>query len=158
MKKKNSKKPNPIFIFPALFLAFPILFFFALSMIRYINTGLFNYSNNFIYFFHSVKSIKEYIFPAIIFLTIGLSIVLLSKFLSKKSLKKHLWIFIVLLGILIILSGNRLLFIAINNLWSYDILTFIINGITPYTFLLSCEVTFLVCFILHYFDIKYLKK
>ena len=104
------------------------------------------------------KSIKEYIFPAIVYLTVGLLIILVNKFISKNALKKTLWVILSILGCLIILSGSRLLFIAINNLWKYDIISFIINGITPYTILISCEFSFLVSFVLHFFDIRYLKK
>ncbi len=155
---KKSKKFNNIIIFPILFLVFPFLYFLLLSLIRYINTGNFNYLNNFTYLFNALKDVNEYLFPTVIFLTIGLFTILINKTFNKKIIKPMVWIIIILSGILIILFGNRLIFIAINNYWNTNIILFLTHSVNHYTFLISCELTFFICFILHYFDIKYLKR
>jgi len=154
--KKN--KINKIYIFPLIFILFPLFYFLFLSFIRYINTDVFNYINNFSYFYISIKSIKEYLLPAVIFLTFGLILVLINKFAYKKIIKFKLWILIIFIGNIIVLLGNRIIFITINNLWQKNIFSFLINGIDPYTFLLSFQIVIFICFILHYFDIKYLRK
>ena len=155
---KKSKNLKNIIIFPVLFLFFPFLYFLLLSLIRYVNTGNFNYLSNFTYLFSTLKEINEYLFPTVIFLTLGLLTVLINKTFNKKIIKPIVWIIIILSGILIILFGNRFIFIAINNYWNTDIIIFLTHSVNHYTFLISIELTFFICFILHYFDIKYLKR
>ncbi len=154
---KSRKKFNYTIIFPILFFLFPFFIFLIFSFIRFLNTGLFNYTNNFLHFYNVIKNFKEYIFPSIVFLTVGLIIVIFNKIINKK-LRFINWFFITLLGIIIILIGNRTLFIITNNLWSEDFFEFIFNGINLYSFIFASELCFLVCAILNYFDIKYLKK
>lgn len=151
------KKFNYTLIFPIIFLIYPFIIFLLISVIRYLNTGTFNYTNNFFYFIDAIKNFREYIFPSVVFLTLGLAIIIFNKIINKK-LRVLNWIFITILGIIIILIGNRFLFIALNNLWSENIFEFILNGINLYAFIFSCELCFLVCSILNYFDIKYLNK
>ncbi len=144
------------YLFPILCIVFPLIAFLVISVVKYISSGIFNYSNNFVYFYDCLKNIKEYIFPSILFFTIGLAIVVIFKFASKKITTK-LWLLIVFLGIFIILLGNRFLFIISNDLWNQDIFTFLYNGITPYTFILSSELMLLICSVLNYFNSTYLK-
>lgn len=154
---KKSKKQNYLYIFPLIFLIFPFVFFLGISFVKFINTDIFNYGNNFNYFYLTCLNIKEYLFPTIFFFTLCLLFVLINK-VTKKRIKKSAWIILILIGIIMILTGNRLLFLITNKVWVKDSLNFLLNGINPYSFLLSCELTFIVCFILHYFDIKYLLK
>ena len=154
---QKRKKFNYTLIFPIIFLIFPFIIFLLISVIRYLNTGTFNYTNNFVYFIDAIKNFREYIFPSVVFLTFGLAIIIFNKIINKK-LRVLNWIFITVLGIIIILIGNRFLFIAMNNLWSENIFEFLLNGINLYSFIFSCELCFLVCSILNYFDIKYLNK
>ena len=152
----SKKKFDFKYLFPLLCIIFPFVSFFIISLIKYINSGIFNYTNNFIYFFDCLKSVKEYIFPTILFLTLGLAIVVISKLFSKK-IKSILWIFLIICGIIIILIGNRMLFIISNSLWNQNVIVFLCKGLTPYTFTLSTELTLLVCSILYYFNSSYLK-
>lgn len=152
---KKSKKQ--IFIFPILFIIFPLVFFFVISLIKYINTGTFNYLNNFQYLYISLQNIKEYLLPSIIFFTLGLIIILINKFRKRKTLKIKGWIFLEILGILMILIGNRVIFLIQVNVLNNEIFSFLINAVNFYSFVIACELTFLVSFILNYFDTKYLK-
>lgn len=151
------KKFNYTIIFPILFFIFPFVIFSLTSLIKYFNSGVFNFSNNFIYFYNVIKNFKEFIFPSIIFLTVGLTTILFNKFINKK-LRFINWVIITLIGIIIILIGNRLIFIIANSLWSENFLEFLFNGINLYSFVFASELCFIVCSILNYFDIRYLKK
>ena len=75
----------------------------------------------------------------------------------SKKIKSILWIFLIICGIIIILIGNRMLFIISNSLWNQNVIVFLCKGLTPYTFTLSTELTLLVCSILYYFNSSYLK-
>ena len=154
---KMRKKFDVIYLFPILFIVFPFMIFLLISFVRYIKTGIFNYSNNFIYFLNTIKSINEFIFPLIIYLTLGLLIVVLTKLLNKK-IKILSWIMIALIGTIIILLGNRFFFILSNNLWSEGVFKFLLNGFDMYRFVLSSELSFLISTLLIYFDTKYLTK
>ena len=151
------KKYNYTIIFPILFFIFPFVIFSLTSLIKYFNSGVFNFSNNFIYFYNVIKNFKEFIFPSIIFLTVGLTIILFNKFINQK-LRFINWVIITLIGIIIILIGNRLIFIIANKLWSENFVEFLFNGINLYSFVFASELCFIVCSILNYFDIRYLKK
>ena len=144
-------------IFPILFLLFPFIMFFVASLIRYFNTGIFNYTNNFIYFYAVIKKFREFIFPSVIFLNLGLTIIIFYKFINKK-LHFLNWLFITLTGIIIILVGNRFLFIIANKLWSAKLFEFLFFEINLYSLVFASELCFIVCSILNYFDNKYLRK
>ncbi len=154
---KKSKNQNNLYIFPFIFLLFPFIFFLGISLIKFFNTGVFNYGSNFNYFYLTCYNIKEYLFPTIFFFTLCLLFVLINKG-TKKRIKITAWIILIIIGIITILIGNRFLFLVTNNIWVNDSFNFLLNGIDPYSLTLSCELTFLICFILHYFDIKFLSK
>lgn len=154
-KKKNHK--NTIYIFPILFLTSPFIIFLISSTVRFIKTDIFDYLTNFTYFFDTLKNYSEYIFPTLVFFTIGLFYIVIIKIFNKK-INFISWIFIELLGIIIIMCGNRFLFIITNNLWKNNIVEFLFNGINTYTFTFASELCFFTSSILFYFDNKYLKK
>ncbi|MBR2861746.1 MAG: hypothetical protein IKB86_07910 [Clostridia bacterium] len=151
---KAGKKRLPLF--PVLFFTVPFVLFLLFSLTRYAYTDKFNYGNNFIYFFEAIKNYKEFLFPSVIFLTVGLGIVLLNKLFAKKT-SAIIWIILSCLGITIILLGSRILFITVNQISLIENFSFIFNGITEYTFLFSLEITLLIESILEYFD-KFLNK
>ena len=144
-------------IFPVLFIIFPFFVFLIVSVTRYFNTGIFNYANNFIHYYDALKNIKEYIFPAILFLTIGLLYVVISK-LAKKKINFANWLTLLVIGLIIIICGNRVLFIVSNNLWHENIFDFILNGINVYSFVLSSQFCFFISSIVYYFENFYLKQ
>lgn len=154
---KKRKKFNYTIIFPLLFFISPFIIFFIASSIRYFNTGIFNYTNNFLHFYNVIKNFKEFIFPSVFFLTIGLAIIIFNKFINKKLCFVN-WLILALSGIIIILIGNRFIFIIANKLWSENFFEFLFSGINLYTFVFATELCFIVCTILNYFDIRYLKK
>lgn len=154
---KKSKKQNYLYIFPIIFLIFPFIFFLGISLVKFFNTGIFNYKSNFYYFYLNCHEIKEFIFPAIFFFTICLLFLLIYKAI-KKRIKLSVWITLIIIGIIVILIGNRFLFLITNDIWIKDSFSFLLKGINPYSFVLSCELTFLTCYILHLFDIKILSK
>ncbi len=154
-KKKNHK--NTIYLFPILFLTSPFIIFLNLSTVRFLRTGIFNFSNNFIHFLDMLKNYNEYVFSTLIFFTIGLFYIVIMKIFNRK-IKLLSWIILEVLGIIIIMCGNRFLFILTNNLWKNDIITFLLNGINIYTFTFAVELCFFTSSILFYFDNKYLKK
>lgn len=155
MTKKRNK--NFVYIYPLLFLVFPFIAFFIISFIRFLKTDIFNYSSNFKYFYDVILNYKQYILPTLIFFTIALFYIAIIKILKQKT-KILSWIFITILGIIIITCGNRLIFIISNNLWNKEILIFIFHEVNIYTFIFSCEMCFLASSLLFYFDKKYLKK
>lgn len=154
MSKKRQKYN---LIFPILFLIFPFVFFLIISIIKYFNTGIFNYGSNFTYFYAALKNYKEYIFPTILFLTVGLSVVFIKKLLKRK-FKPNGWIILLLLGIFMILCGSRILFIISNNLWNNNFISFIFSGVNFYTFIFSTELCILVLNIVYFFDRIILKS
>ena len=154
---KKLKKQNYLYIFPFIFLLFPFIFFLVISLIKFFNTGIFNYGSNFNYFYFTCKNIKEYLFPALFYFTFCLLFALINK-LIKKRINIISWIILIVIGIIIILIGNRFLFLITNNIWANDSFNFLLNGITPYSFILSSELTFIICSIIQYFDIKILCK
>lgn len=154
---KKRKKFDKTYIFPIIFIIFPLVLFLIASIIRYAKTENFNYFNNFIYLYDALKNYKEYIFSTIVFFTLGLTTIVFYKFFKKKT-KIYTWIILNFIGVLIILLGNRILFVAINNLWSYGFFKFLLNGVNLYTFVLASEFCFLVSSLLAYFDLNYLKK
>lgn len=154
---KKKKLKHSIYIFAILFLTFPILIFLISSAVRFIRTGIFDYFTNFTYFFNTLKNYSEYIFPTLVFFTLGLFYIVIIKIFNKK-INFISWILIELLGMIIIMCGNRFLFIITNNLWKNNIIEFLYNGINTYTFVFASELCFFTSSILFYFDNRYLKK
>ncbi len=158
-KKKNKRKLNALLLFPTLLILIPPFIFLILTCVRYFKTGAFNYFTNYFYFFQVVKNIKEYIFPAILFLVFGVLIVCINKLITRKALKNHVWIVLGIVGTLIILLGERLLFLIYNNYsLSNQVMLFLLNGMNVYTITFSLEISLLVCLFMNYIDIKFLNK
>ncbi len=160
MKKKKAKHNNKyLFVFPIIFLIFPPLFFLTVSVFRFFNTDTFNYFSNFFYFSLAIKRISEYLFPTVLFFVFGAFTVCIYKFFSKKQFKWYAWLIICNIGTFLILLGERILFLITNGYTlNSDVISFLINGIEIYSFTLSAELSFLICFILHFFDTKFLNK
>ena len=154
-KKRKSQKLN-IFFSIAIILS-PLIILLAISLVKYFRTGVFDFAPALTHTFEALKNFKEFFIPSVILLAILLLVVVISKFISKK-LPTVAWIILIIVGSLFIMLGNRLLFVSLNGLWRGDVVSFFKNGISPYAFAISLELSLLICWICYYFDTKYLKK
>ncbi len=97
-----------------------------------------------------IKSYKDYIFPFIFCLALGLIYIALH-FISKRRPSGIAKFFIFLFSVYIIMTGSRILFVIVNK-YTARIFDFIHDGINIYTLSFAASLEFIIMWILSLFS------
>lgn len=155
------RKKDKLYIYPLLILlSFITFLIFKLAynvFVLSLSISLDSVTAIFMQGVSAFKDISEFFFPCLLLFTIGIIWILLNHMIYKRAFLQKFWVFLTIIGFILILFGSRLLFIFTSQYQlSSEVITFIFNAVNENTLLLSAILCFFTMFILHAFDKLYL--